>query len=75
MNRKGGPPKIDSMKQTVRREKERGKGSPAPRPGAEGSVVGHPSQPPLPQDPSSGAPFTEPGLARTGKRGKRPRSY
>ncbi len=73
MSRKGGPPKIDSMKQAVRRERKSGEG--APRPGAEGSVVGHPSQPPLPRDPKAGAPFTEPGLAGAGKRGKRPRSY
>ncbi len=75
MSRKGGPPRVDSAKQTARREKRGGAPAPAPRPGSGRGGAGQPSQPSLPQDPASGAPYTEPGLAGTGKRGKRTRGY
>jgi hypothetical protein len=70
------PPKVDSMKETIRREKGGGgQRSKAPATGS-GAGGGQPTNPEGGIDPSRGqAPFAEPGLVGSGKRAKRGRSY
>jgi hypothetical protein len=76
MSRKGWPLSVDSMKQTVFREKRGGREAPLAPGSGSGRHGGHPSQPPGAIDPGQGrAPFTEPGLVGTGKRSKRARGY
>ncbi len=69
------PPKVDSMKETIRREKGGARRTPSVPSSGSGARGGNPAQPPLPVDPKSGAPYVEPGLAGTAKRGKRNRGY
>jgi hypothetical protein len=61
------PPKIDSTKQTVRREKAGGGETPSAPGTGSGAGGGQPNQPELPQHPGKGRPFAEPGLGRTSK--------
>jgi hypothetical protein len=67
--------KIDSMKETIRREKGGGgQTSSAPSTGS-GAAGGQPTQPEIPEHPARGSNFAEPGLVGTAKRSKRTRGY